>query len=34
MGPIEIIKLSKKNHVIYDLKYLFSKDQATLKLKI
>ena len=32
MGPIEIIKLSKKNHVIYDLKYLFSKDQATLTL--
>ena len=32
MGRIEILKLCKKKHVIYDLKYLFSKDQATLRL--
>ena len=32
MGETEIINLCKKNHVIYDLKYLFSKDQVTLRL--
>ena len=32
MGQNEILKLCKKNHVLYDLKYLFSKDQATLRL--
>ena len=32
MGENEILKLCKKNHVIYDLKYLFSKDQFDLRL--
>tara|TARA_B110000046_G_scaffold185600_1_gene228021 strand:- start:860 stop:2140 length:1281 start_codon:yes stop_codon:yes gene_type:complete len=32
MGEIEILNLCKKNHVIYDLKYLFSKDLVTLRL--
>jgi len=32
MGQIEILNLCKTKHVIYDLKYLFSKDQATLRL--
>ena len=32
MGKIEILNLCKKNHVIYDLKYLFSKDQFDLRL--
>ena len=32
MGKTEISNLCKKNHVIYDLKYLFSKDQFSLRL--
>ncbi len=32
MGQNAILSLCKKNHVIYDLKYLFSKDQVTLRL--
>ncbi len=32
MGQKKILNLCKKNHVIYDLKYLFSKDQVTLRL--
>ena len=32
MGQNTILNLCKKNHVIYDLKYLFSKDQVTLRL--
>jgi UDP-N-acetyl-D-glucosamine/UDP-N-acetyl-D-galactosamine dehydrogenase len=32
IGEAEILNLCKKNHVIYDLKYLFSKDQVTLRL--
>ncbi len=32
MGYNKILSLCKKKHVIYDLKYLFSKDQATLRL--
>ena len=32
MGKIEILNLSKKNHVIYDLKYLFTKEQIDLRL--
>ena len=32
IGEANILKLCKKNYVIYDLKYLFSKDQVTLRL--
>jgi len=32
IGETNILKLCKKNHVIYDLKYLFSKHQVTLRL--
>ena len=32
IGETKIINLCKKNHVIYDLKYLFSKDQVDLRL--
>ena len=32
MGKIEILNLSKKDHVIYDLKYLFTKEQIDLRL--
>ena len=32
MGEIEIVKLCKKNHVVYDLKHLFSKDKFNLRL--
>ena len=32
MGKAKILNLCKKNHVIYDLKYLFSKDQVDLRL--
>ena len=32
MGAEAILKLCKKKHVIYDLKYLFSKNQTTLRL--
>ena len=32
IGESKIFNLCKKNHVIYDLKYLFSKDQVTLRL--
>ena len=32
MGYNKILSLCKKKHVIYDLKYLFSKDQTTLRL--
>ena len=32
MGASKILNLCKKNHVIYDLKYLFSKDQFNLRL--
>jgi UDP-N-acetyl-D-glucosamine/UDP-N-acetyl-D-galactosamine dehydrogenase len=32
MGVEAILKLCKKKHVIYDLKYLFSKNQTTLRL--
>jgi len=31
-GENNIFNLCKKNHVIYDLKYLFSKDKVTLRL--
>ena len=30
MGQTEILKLCKKNHAIYDLKYLFTKDKFNL----
>ena len=32
MGYKKILNLCKKKHVIYDLKYLFSKDQVNLRL--
>ena len=32
MGIEAIHKLCKKDHIIYDLKYLFSKDQVDLRL--
>ena len=32
MGEAEILKLCKKNHVVYDLKHLFSKDKFDLRL--
>ena len=32
IGENNIFNLCKKNHVIYDLKYLFSKDKVTLRL--
>ena len=32
MGKIEILNLCKKNHMIYDLKYLFTKEQIDLRL--
>ena len=32
MGKIEILNLCKKNHVIYDLKYIF--DQADVDLRL
>jgi len=32
MGKIEILNLCKKNHIIYDLKYLFTKEQIDLRL--
>ena len=32
MGAKSIKKLCKKNHVIYDLKYLFTKDEINLRL--
>jgi UDP-N-acetyl-D-glucosamine/UDP-N-acetyl-D-galactosamine dehydrogenase len=32
IGETEILNLCKKNHIIYDLKYLFSKDQFSLRL--
>lgn len=32
MGIKFILNLCKKNHVIYDLKYLFSKNQSNLRL--
>jgi UDP-N-acetyl-D-glucosamine/UDP-N-acetyl-D-galactosamine dehydrogenase len=32
MRETEILNLCKKNHVIYDLKYLISKDQTNLRL--
>jgi UDP-N-acetyl-D-galactosamine dehydrogenase len=32
MGENRIVRLCKKNHVIYDLKYLFSKNLASLRL--
>ena len=32
MDKIGILNLCKKNHVIYDLKYLFTKDQIDLRL--
>ncbi len=32
MGVTKIFNLCKKNHVIYDLKYLFSKDQVDIRL--
>ena len=32
MGKVKILNLCKKNHVIYDLKYLLSKDQVDLRL--
>ena len=32
MGKEEIVRLCKEKHVVYDLKYLFSKDQSTLRL--
>ena len=32
MGIKFILNLCKKNHVIYDLKYLFSKDHSSLRL--
>jgi UDP-N-acetyl-D-galactosamine dehydrogenase len=32
MGLKFILNLCKKNHIIYDLKYLFSKDQVGFKI--
>ncbi len=32
MGETKIFNLCKKNHVIYDLKYLFSKEQVDIRL--
>ena len=32
IGETKIINLCKKNHVIFDLKYLFSKEKITLRL--
>ena len=32
MGAVEITNLCKENHVIYDLKYLFSKDEFNFRL--
>ena len=32
MGKNQIIDLCKKNHIIYDLKHLFSKDKINLRL--
>ena len=32
MGKVEITNLCKKNHIIYDLKYLFSKDEFNFRL--
>ena len=32
MGTVEIINLCKENHIIYDLKYLFSKDEFNFRL--
>ena len=32
MGETVILNLCKKNHIVYDLKYLFSKDQFSLRL--
>jgi UDP-N-acetyl-D-glucosamine/UDP-N-acetyl-D-galactosamine dehydrogenase len=32
IGKIEILNLCKKNYVIFDLKYLFTKDQIDLRL--
>ena len=32
MGKIEILNLCKKNHIIFDLKYLFTKEQIDLRL--
>ena len=32
MGSQEISKLGKKPHVLYDLKYLFSKEESDLRL--
>ena len=32
MGPQEISKLGKEPHVLYDLKYLFSKEDSDLRL--
>ena len=32
MGNVEITNLCKKDHIIYDLKYLFSKDEFSFRL--
>ena len=32
IGETKIINLCRKNHVIYDLKHLFSKEKITLRL--
>ena len=32
MGKSKILKLCKENHVIFDLKYLFSKEEFNLRL--
>ena len=32
IGYAQISNYCKKNHVIYDLKYIFSKDKDTLRL--
>jgi UDP-N-acetyl-D-glucosamine/UDP-N-acetyl-D-galactosamine dehydrogenase len=32
MGTVEITNLCKENHIIYDLKYLFSKDEFNFRL--
>ena len=32
LGKNKIKNLCKKNHIIYDLKYLFPKDQFNLRL--
>ena len=32
MGETEILSLCKKNHIVFDLKYLFSKDKFNLRL--